>query len=41
MALDNIRERLSLFYQRKATITTTHRDGIFRVKLVLPRQKTA
>lgn len=36
MALENIRQRLALFYQNNAQLTTTSRDGIFRVKLVLP-----
>lgn len=36
MALDNIRQRLILYYQNNAQLTTTSRDGIFRVKLVLP-----
>lgn len=36
MALDNIRQRLILYYRNNAQLTTTSRDGIFRVKLVLP-----
>lgn len=36
MALDNIRQRLNLFYENNAQLTTTTRDGVFRVKLVLP-----
>ena len=41
MALDNIRQRLALFYQQKAQLTTTIRDDVFRVKLVIPKQRNA
>ncbi|MEM6510300.1 MAG: histidine kinase, partial [Pseudomonadota bacterium] len=41
MALDNIRQRLALFYQQKAQLTTTIRDDVFRVKLVIPKQRDA
>lgn len=41
MALDNIRQRLALFYNQRAQLTTTNRDGIFRVKLVIPKQRGA
>ena len=40
MALDNIRQRLSLFYHQKAQLTTTVRDEIFRVKLVIPKKRS-
>ncbi|MGS0497453.1 alginate biosynthesis protein [Pseudoalteromonas sp. S1727] len=36
MALDNIRQRLDLYYRGHAKLTMTTRDEIFRVKLVLP-----
>ncbi len=39
MALDNIRQRLALFYQHRAQLITTVRDEMFRVKLVIPRQR--
>tara|TARA_B100002049_G_scaffold230102_1_gene206565 strand:+ start:1864 stop:2892 length:1029 start_codon:yes stop_codon:yes gene_type:complete len=39
MALENIRQRLELFYNYKAQLLTTQREGEFRVKLVLPRLK--
>lgn len=38
MALDNIRQRLSLYYQHKAKLTTHETEGVFRVKLILPKQ---
>ncbi|HEA19102.1 MAG TPA: alginate biosynthesis protein [Pseudoalteromonas prydzensis] len=36
MALDNIRQRLDLYYQGRAKLTVTTRGNVFRVKLVLP-----
>ncbi|MGO2371307.1 MAG: sensor histidine kinase [Pseudoalteromonas prydzensis] len=36
MALDNIRQRLDLYYQGRAKLTVTTRGDVFRVKLVLP-----
>ncbi|OUS72620.1 alginate biosynthesis protein [Pseudoalteromonas sp. A601] len=36
MALDNIRQRLDLYYQGRAKLTMTVREGVYRVKLVLP-----
>ena len=36
MALDNIRQRLNLYYQGHAKLTMTVRDDVYRVKLVLP-----
>ncbi|AXV65762.1 alginate biosynthesis protein [Pseudoalteromonas lipolytica] len=39
MALENIRQRLALFYHYRAKLTTTHRDSEFRAKLVIPRQE--
>ncbi|MFY8325462.1 sensor histidine kinase [Pseudoalteromonas sp. ZZD1] len=36
MALDNIRQRLDLYYQGHAKLTMTVREGMYRVKLVLP-----
>ncbi len=36
MALNNIRQRLDLYYQGHAKLTMTTRGDIFRVKLVLP-----
>jgi len=36
MALDNIRQRLDIYYQGHAKLTVTIRGDVFRVKLVLP-----
>ncbi|WP_404340665.1 sensor histidine kinase [Pseudoalteromonas mariniglutinosa] len=41
MALANINRRLALFYQAKAGLTVIEKEGIFRVKLVLPREMSA
>ncbi|KTF16310.1 sensor histidine kinase [Pseudoalteromonas sp. H105] len=38
MALDNIRQRLNLYYQGRASLNINIRDATFRVKLVLPLQ---
>ncbi|MEM5550015.1 histidine kinase [Pseudoalteromonas neustonica] len=37
MALENIRQRLDIYYQGKAKLVVTTRNDTFRVKLVLPR----
>jgi two-component system sensor histidine kinase AlgZ len=39
MALDNIRERLMLFYDLEARLETETRDGQFRVVILLPYRK--
>ena len=36
MALDNIRERLMLFYDLEARLETEAQDGLFRVAIRLP-----
>lgn len=36
MALDNIRQRLNLYYKGRATLNISVRNSTFRVKLVLP-----
>ena len=36
MALDNISQRLALYYHGRAKLTVTAREDVFRVKLVLP-----
>ncbi len=36
MALDNIRQRLNLYYKGRATLNISARNSTFRVKLVLP-----
>ena len=41
MALDNIRERLTLLYDMEAQLTTNVVDGKFEVRLYLPYQKAA
>ena len=37
MALDNIRQRLNIYYKNKAQLTITNRDGVYRVKVVIPK----
>jgi two-component system sensor histidine kinase AlgZ len=39
MALENIRERLMLFYDLEARLTTEAKDGVFRVEIRLPYRK--
>lgn len=39
MALENIRERLMLFYDLEARLETEVRDGVFRVRIQLPYRK--
>ncbi|WP_293776531.1 histidine kinase [uncultured Oxalicibacterium sp.] len=39
MALDNIRERLTLLYDVEAQLTTVMQDGVFELRLVFPFQK--
>jgi two-component system sensor histidine kinase AlgZ len=41
MALDNIRERLMLFYDLEARLETEAKDGLFRVAIRLPYRKGA
>jgi two-component system sensor histidine kinase AlgZ len=41
MALDNIRERLTLLYDVEAQLTTTVANGLFEVRLQLPYKKAA
>ncbi len=41
MALDNIRERLMLFYDVEARLETEAKDGVFRVAIRLPYRKGA
>ncbi|MBQ4833065.1 histidine kinase [Pseudoalteromonas sp. MMG010] len=38
MALENIRQRLNIFYQHKAKLTIAKKDNTFRVKVVLPKR---
>jgi two-component system sensor histidine kinase AlgZ len=37
MAIANIRERLQLHFDVEATMTTAHADGVWEVRIVLPR----
>jgi two-component system sensor histidine kinase AlgZ len=39
MALDNIRERLMLFYDLEARLETEAKEGLFRVTIRLPYRK--
>jgi two-component system sensor histidine kinase AlgZ len=39
MALENIRERLMLFYDLEARLETETQDGLFRVRIRLPYRK--
>ena len=39
MALANIRERLQLHFDAEASLTTSVRDGIYEVKIVMPYLK--
>lgn len=39
MALENIRERLMLFYDLEASLETAARDGVFHVEIRLPYRK--
>ncbi len=39
MALNNIRERLALFFDLEAVLTTEERDGEFRVRIRMPLRK--
>ena len=39
MALNNIRERLALFFDLEAVLTTEERDGKFRVRIRMPLRK--
>lgn len=39
MALNNIRERLALFFDLEAVLTTEERDGQFRVRIRMPLRK--
>ena len=41
MALDNIRERLMLFYDLEARLETEAKEGLFRVEIRLPYRKGA
>ncbi|MGO2010677.1 sensor histidine kinase [Pseudoalteromonas sp.] len=38
MALDNIRQRLNIYYNNKAQLSITNKNDVFRVKVVLPKQ---
>ena len=38
MALENIRQRLAIYYKDKAQLSITNKDNIFRVKVVIPKQ---
>jgi two-component system sensor histidine kinase AlgZ len=37
MALENIRQRLNIYYKNKAQLTITNRDNVYRVKVVIPK----
>jgi two-component system sensor histidine kinase AlgZ len=37
MALDNIRQRLNIYYKNKANLTITNKNKVFRVKVVIPK----
>jgi two-component system sensor histidine kinase AlgZ len=39
MAMGNIRERLALFFDLEAILTTEERDGQFRVRIRMPLRK--
>ncbi|MFT3735820.1 MAG: hypothetical protein QM776_12475 [Rhodocyclaceae bacterium] len=39
MALGNIRERLALFFDFEAALTTEERDGQYRVRIRMPLRK--
>ncbi|WP_126446766.1 sensor histidine kinase [Sulfuricystis multivorans] len=41
MALDNLRERLMLFYDLEARLETGEHDGRYRVRVELPRRESA
>jgi len=38
MALENIRQRLFIYYKEKAQLTITQKEDVFRVKVVIPKQ---
>ncbi|TMO02840.1 histidine kinase [Pseudoalteromonas sp. S558] len=38
MALDNIRQRLNIYYKNKAQLTIANNHGVFRVKVVIPKR---
>ncbi|GAA58877.1 two-component system, LytT family, sensor histidine kinase AlgZ [Pseudoalteromonas sp. BSi20652] len=37
MALENIRQRLNIYYNNKAQLTITNKNDVFRVKVVIPK----
>ncbi|CAM3046308.1 sensor histidine kinase [Pseudoalteromonas distincta] len=37
MALENIRQRLNIYYKNKAQLTITTKNDVFRVKVVIPK----
>ncbi|WP_352297433.1 histidine kinase [Pseudoalteromonas sp. 20-MNA-CIBAN-0454] len=37
MALENIRQRLNIYYKGKAQLTIANKNGVFRVKVVIPK----
>ncbi|MBB1327996.1 histidine kinase [Pseudoalteromonas sp. SR43-7] len=37
MALENIRQRLNIYYKNKAQLTITNKNDVFRVKVVIPK----
>ncbi|MET6758010.1 histidine kinase [Pseudoalteromonas sp. NCIMB_1079] len=37
MALENIRQRLNIYYTGKAQLTIANKNGVFRVKVVIPK----
>lgn len=40
MALDNIRQRLNIYYKNKAQLVITNKNDVFRVKVVIPKHNT-
>ncbi|WP_286744501.1 sensor histidine kinase [Pseudoalteromonas sp. UBA2102] len=38
MALENIRQRLFIYYKEKAQLAITQKEDVFRVKVVIPKQ---
>lgn len=38
MALENIKQRLAMYYKDKAQLSITNKNNIFRVKVVIPKQ---